>query len=117
MYSHQPGSPQQQPEEEPEEGGKDVIPELYNTSQKILIACLEDFTVACEIASKLGDATNIVVMSPYSCGEMKRLYENARSQMLDLSKLGATIVFDADFHKFHEDSRINHTRYDRIILV
>ncbi|KAL8250443.1 hypothetical protein R6Q59_034136 [Mikania micrantha] len=49
--------------------------------------------------------------------EMKRLYENARSQMLDLSKLGATIVFDADFHKFHEDSRINHTRYDRIILV
>ncbi|KAI3810093.1 hypothetical protein L1987_19701 [Smallanthus sonchifolius] len=78
-----------QPEDE--EGLETKIKELYNTSQKILIACVGDFAVAHCIPSTLGDASNIVVISQNSCGEVKRMYENARSQMLDLTKLGATI--------------------------
>ncbi|MFS7971943.1 hypothetical protein Hanom_Chr09g00838781 [Helianthus anomalus] len=93
------------------------ITELYNTSQKILIACVGDFSYAHLIATTLGDASNIVVISQCGCvGELEMMYENARSHMLDLTKLGATIVFNVDFRDFAKDSRINHMRFDRIIL-
>ncbi|KAI3675655.1 hypothetical protein L1987_85247 [Smallanthus sonchifolius] len=104
-----------QPEDE--EHTEKKIKELYNTSQKILIACVGDFAVPHCIASTLEDASNIVVISQNSCGEGKRMHENARSQMLDLTKLGATIVFNVDFEAFAKDSRINHTLYDRIEVI
>ncbi|KAI7738979.1 hypothetical protein M8C21_010446 [Ambrosia artemisiifolia] len=96
---------------------KTEIKDLYNTDQKILIGCVGDFSRAHYIASELGDASKMIVMSQYSCvDELETMYENARSQMLDLTKLGARIVFDVDFKKFAKDSRINHTRYDIILL-
>ncbi|KAI7746221.1 hypothetical protein M8C21_032871 [Ambrosia artemisiifolia] len=96
---------------------KTEIKDLYNTDQKILIGCVGDFSRARYIASELGDASKMIVMSQYSCvDELETMYENARSQMLDLTKLGARIVFDVDFKKFAKDSRINHTQYDIILL-
>ncbi|KAI7746222.1 hypothetical protein M8C21_032872 [Ambrosia artemisiifolia] len=91
------------------------ITELFNTDQKILILCLGNFDLAHHIASKLGDARNIVVISEKSCDEMKRMYECAESYMLELKKLGATVLFDVDFFEFQKDNRINNKLYDRII--
>ncbi|KAI3726874.1 hypothetical protein L1987_66680 [Smallanthus sonchifolius] len=103
--------------EQEAEGDIKKMTDVFNTSQKLLIACTRDFCFAVDIATQLGDASNIVVISENCCGQMNRLYDNAWPHMLVLTNLGATIIFNVDFNEYEKDSRINHTCYDHVILV
>ncbi|XP_020536956.1 heavy metal-associated isoprenylated plant protein 41 isoform X3 [Jatropha curcas] len=88
----------------------------YSSDYSILLVGEGDFSFSSSLANSFGSASNIVATSLDSYDVLVKMYKNAKSNLENLLKLGATILHgvDATKMKFHPDLKMR--KFDRIIF-
>nr|DAD23726.1 TPA_asm: hypothetical protein HUJ06_025189 [Nelumbo nucifera] len=88
----------------------------YSSFHQILLVGEGDFSFSSSLARSFGSASNIVASSLDTYGTLVKKYKDAKSNLEQLEKLGATLLHgvDATRMKFHTDLRMR--KFDRIIF-
>ncbi|CAJ2640134.1 unnamed protein product [Trifolium pratense] len=88
----------------------------YCSNHQILLVGDGDFSFSLSLAKGFGSASNIVASSFDTYDEVTKKYKNAKSNLVELQKLGACLLHgvDATAMKFYPDLKMR--RFDRIIF-
>ncbi|XP_050235992.1 uncharacterized protein LOC126686025 [Mercurialis annua] len=88
----------------------------YSSIHRILLVGEGDFSFSSSLAQSLGSASNIVATSLDSYDAVVKKYKKAKSNLENLSKLGASIFHGVDTTKMKLHSDLKMQKFDRIIF-
>ncbi|WVZ65331.1 hypothetical protein U9M48_014712 [Paspalum notatum var. saurae] len=103
--------------EEEEEGGEgEKRLGHYSSLQSILIVGDGDFSFSLALATAFGSGENLVATSLDTYDDLKRKYSKAESNIMELKRLGATVIHGVDVNKMRFHTDLKNNRFDRIIF-
>ncbi|RWR77028.1 heavy metal-associated isoprenylated plant protein 41-like protein [Cinnamomum micranthum f. kanehirae] len=101
-------------EEEEEEEGKWV--KHYSSLHEILLVGEGDFSFSLCLANAFGSASNIVTTSLDDYDVVTKKYSQAKSNIQNLLKMGATVLHGVDATKMKLHTDLSMRKFDRIIF-
>ncbi|RWR77026.1 heavy metal-associated isoprenylated plant protein 41-like protein [Cinnamomum micranthum f. kanehirae] len=105
---------EQEQEEQEEEEGKWV--KHYSSLHEILLVGEGDFSFSLCLANAFGSASNIVTTSLDSDDVVTKNYSQAKSNIQNLLKMGATVLHGVDATKMKLHTDLSMRKFDRIIF-
>ncbi|KAE8654127.1 fasciclin-like arabinogalactan protein 1-like [Hibiscus syriacus] len=97
-----------------EEEGKWIT--HYSSNHQILLVGEGDFSFSLCLANAFASASNIYASSLDSYDDLKKKYKNAVSNLGNLEKLGASLLFEVDATKMKHHIVLANQKFDRIIF-
>ncbi|GLT36798.1 hypothetical protein SLA2020_111530 [Shorea laevis] len=88
----------------------------YSSKHQILLVGEGDFSFSLSLASSFGSASNICATSLDSEDDVINNYKNAKSNLENLKKLGASILHGIDATKMKNLDDFKKRKFDRIIF-
>ncbi|GLU24017.1 hypothetical protein SLE2022_399880 [Rubroshorea leprosula] len=88
----------------------------YSSKHQILLVGEGDFSYSSSLASSFGSASNVCATSLDSADDVINKYKNAKSNLENLKKRGATILHGVDATKMKNHDDLKKRRFDRIIF-
>ncbi|CAN8321911.1 unnamed protein product [Cochlearia groenlandica] len=97
-------------------GKKEVWVTDYSSNHELLLVGEGDFSFSCSLATSFGSASNICASSLDSYDDVVRKYSKARSNLNNLKRLGALLLYGVDATKLQIHPHLSHKRFDKIIF-
>ncbi|GJN33673.1 hypothetical protein PR202_gb22294 [Eleusine coracana subsp. coracana] len=88
----------------------------YSSEQSILTVGDGDFSFSLALATAFGSGANIVATSLDSYGALRVKYSEAESNVMELERLGATVLHGVDAKTMNCRGDLKNKRFDRIIF-
>ncbi|CAN6196354.1 unnamed protein product [Urochloa humidicola] len=101
-------------EEEGDEGEKRLG--QYSSGQRILVVGDGDFSFSLALATAFGSGANLVATSLDTYEALKGKYSKAESNIMELKRLGATVLHGVDVKKMRFHTDLKNSRFDRIVF-
>uniref|UniRef100_A0A0E0M2I9 25S rRNA (uridine-N(3))-methyltransferase BMT5-like domain-containing protein n=1 Tax=Oryza punctata TaxID=4537 RepID=A0A0E0M2I9_ORYPU len=101
-------------EEEEEEGVKWL--KHYSSIQSILTVGDGDFSFSLALATAFGSGDNLVATSLDTIEDLRGKYSRAESNIMDLKRMGATVLYRIDAKRMKDHTSLKLRRFDRIVF-
>ncbi|XP_039797743.1 heavy metal-associated isoprenylated plant protein 41-like [Panicum virgatum] len=88
----------------------------YSSGQSILIVGDGDFSFSLALATAFGSRANLVTTSLDTYDALRGKYSKAESNIMELKRLGATVLHGVDEKKMRFHADLKSSRFDRIVF-
>ncbi|KAL6844698.1 hypothetical protein ACP4OV_025357 [Aristida adscensionis] len=88
----------------------------YSSAQSILVVGDGDFSFSLALASAFSSGANLVATSLDTYGDLRIKYRKAESNIMELKRLGATVLHGVDVKTMKSHADLKNRRFDRIIF-
>nr|XP_034580924.1 uncharacterized protein LOC117844294 [Setaria viridis] len=88
----------------------------YSSGQSILIVGDGDFSFSLALATAFGSGANLVATSLDTYEALRGKYSKAESNIMELKRLGATVLHGVDAKKMRFHTDLKNSRFDRIVF-
>ncbi|XP_025801613.1 heavy metal-associated isoprenylated plant protein 41-like [Panicum hallii] len=89
----------------------------YSSGQSILIVGDGDFSFSLALATAFGSGLNLVTTSLDTYEALRGKYSKAESNIMELKRLGATVLHGVDAKKMRFHANLKSSRFDRIVFI